>query len=162
MISLLVDGYISQTFNPINAELYFSYLLKTKSSGLTQLCEIMCLSGTVSFLVQDVATRDPPPPALKDNCGRSHWLLDYRIMPGTVVPQQLWSPQHGNDFKQYVTDAELQMPIFFTQEDGRLGLCLDDAARGRCNNLRGARTVAHLGGKTTTFIRIGVCTQRFL
>ncbi|KAH9963381.1 hypothetical protein BGW80DRAFT_1352193 [Lactifluus volemus] len=152
--TLLVDGYISHSFSPSKAERYFFDLLKTNSSGLTQLCQAICLSGGVSFVVRDVATRDPPLP-LEDSCGRSYWLLDHSVMqPGTVVPQHLWSPQHGNDFRQYVTNAELQMPVFFIQEDGYFGLSLDDAARGRCHNLRDARTVAHLGGKTTTFIRI--------
>jgi hypothetical protein len=157
--SLLVDGYISHSLGPTKAEQYFLDLLKTDSSGLTRSCRIIRVSGGVSFVVRDVATRNPPPPFMKDNCGRSHWLLDYGIMPiGTVVPQQLWTPQHGNEFKQYVTDAELQMPVFFTQENGNLGLSLDDAARGRCHNLRDARTFAPLGGKTTTHIRINVCT----
>lgn len=155
--SLLVDGYISQSFSPKTAERYFHDLLKTNSSDLTQLCQTIDLSDGLSFVVQDVATQDPPLP-LEDSCGRSHWLLDHGVVqPGTVVPQQLWSPQHDNEFRQYVTNAKLQMPVFFIQEDGRLGLSLDDAARGRCHNLRDGGKVAPLGGKTTTFIRINVC-----
>jgi hypothetical protein len=97
---------------------------------------------------------------MQDHYGRPLWLLDYNIArTGTVVPQELWSPQNVNDFKQYVTDAELQLPIFFTQENGHLGLSLDDAANGRCHTLRGARAHANLGGKTTTFIRIKVCNR---
>ena len=98
---------------------------------------------------------------MQDRSGRPLWLLDYSIADtGTVVPQELWSPQNVNDFRQYVTDAELQMPIFFAQENGHLGLSLDDAMNGRCQNLRDARMQAHLGGKTTTHIRIKVCSCR--
>jgi len=88
------------------------------------------------------------------------WLLDYSVMSiGTVVPQSLWSPRNVTDFRQYVTEAPLQLPIFFTQENGFLGLSLDDAFHGRCQTLRDARMQAHLGGKYTTYIRILVCSR---
>ena len=98
---------------------------------------------------------------MQDRSGRPLWLLDYGItQTGTVVTQELWSPQNVNDFRQHVQEAELQMPIFFTQENGHLGLSLDDAMNGRCQTLRDARVHAHLGGKATTFIRINVCNPR--
>jgi hypothetical protein len=98
---------------------------------------------------------------MQDLSGRPLWLLDYSIaQTGTVVPQELWSPQNVNDFRQYVTEAELQMPIFFVQDNGCLGLPLGDALNGRCHTLRGAQMHAPLGGKTTTFIRIKVCSHR--
>ena len=93
--------------------------------------------------------------------GRPLWLLDYSYTPtGTVVPQELWSPQNVNDFKQYVTEAELQMPIFFIQDNGHLGLPLGDAMAGRCHTLRDARMCPRPEGKATTFIRIKVCSRR--
>ena len=61
---------------------------------------------------------------------------------------------------QYVVNQELQMPIFFTQENGDLGLSLDDAMNGRCQTLRDAQMQAHLGGRTTTHICIKVCSCR--
>ena len=78
---------------------------------------------------------------------------------GTVVPQSLWSPRNVTDFRQYVAEAPLLLPIFFTQENGDLGLSLDDAAHGRCQTLRDARMQAHLGGKHTTCVRILVCSR---
>jgi hypothetical protein len=163
---LLVDGYIAQSFGPIIAQRYLYDLLKVNQQqcSLRQLCQAIPRPdrpGAVTFVVGAVATRQPPPPLMQDHNGRPLWLLDYSIAPtGTVVPQALWSPQDVNDFKQYVTDAELQMPIFFTQENGHLGLSLDDAANGRCHTLRGARAHVHLGGQTTTFIRIKVCSHQ--
>jgi hypothetical protein len=77
---------------------------------------------------------------------------------GTVVPQLLWSPKNVNDLRQYVALAPLELPIFFTHEDGALGVSLNDAAKGRCHTLRDAHVQAHLGGKYTTYIRILVCT----
>ena len=86
------------------------------------------------------------------------YLLDHSVVhTGTVVPQALWSPQNVNDFRQHVSDASLQMPIFFTHTNGTLGLSLSDAANGRYQTLRDAREQAQLGGKVTTHIRILVC-----
>ena len=87
------------------------------------------------------------------------WLLDHSVVrTGTVVPQTLWSPQNVNDFRQHFSDPFLQMPIFFTHANGTLGLSLSDAANGRYQTLRDAREQAQLGGRTTTHIRISVCS----
>ena len=95
---------------------------------------------------------------MQDRSGRPLWLLDYSIVRiGTVIPQALWSPEKVNDHRYHVANAILQMPIFFLQQDGTLGLALDDAINGRCQALRDARVQAQLGGRTTTHIRIGVC-----
>jgi len=100
---------------------------------------------------------------MQDSNGHPSWLIDYSIASiGTVVPQSLWSPQSYNHARQYVADAPLQLPIFFILEDsdGILGISLHDAANGRCQTLRDARTRAPLGGKSTTHIRILVCTRQ--
>ena len=80
---------------------------------------------------------------------------------GTVVPQFLWSPRNTTNLRQYDAGASLQLPIFFTpgQEDDKLGLSLDGAAKGHCQNLRDAQMPAPLGEKYTTTIRILVCTH---
>jgi hypothetical protein len=75
---------------------------------------------------------------------------------GTVIPQARWSPDNATDYRNHVAAAVLQMPIFFMQKDGILGLSLADAINGRCQTLRDARMLAQLGGKTTTHIRIAV------
>ena len=75
---------------------------------------------------------------------------------GTVVPQSLWSPSSVDDTIRLVHDAELQMPIFFLDTDGRLGLPLDDAVMGQCDNLLNGQLPAPLGPQKTTHIRIGV------
>ncbi len=76
-----------------------------------------------------------------------------------LVTRPRWTPENVNDHRQYVAEAVLQMPIFFLQQDGGLGLSLDDAINGRCQTLRDARELAQLGGRTTTHIRIGVCSH---
>ncbi|KAH9025338.1 hypothetical protein EDB84DRAFT_1273527, partial [Lactarius hengduanensis] len=73
----------------------------------------------------------------------------------TVVPQTMWPPYTITDRKQHVTNAVLQMPIFFEGIiDGRLGLPLEAAAAGRCHSLRNAQGFAPLGHRSTTHIRI--------
>ncbi|KAI0305898.1 hypothetical protein B0F90DRAFT_1624008 [Multifurca ochricompacta] len=115
-------------------------------------------SGVI-FVVQQVP--HPLQPLLLDPNGHPLWLLDYSIThTGTVVPQVLWSPQNVNDRKQHVVLADLQMPIFFTLQTGNLGISLDDAANNRCQNLCDFRSQAQLGGKTTTYVRIGVGSSR--
>lgn len=102
-----------------------------------------------------------PTPLTQDRNGRPLWLLDHSIVRvGTVIPQARWSPENVNDHRHHVAEAILQMPIFFFQQDGTLGLSLDDAINGRCQTLRDNRVQAQLGGRTTTHIRIGVCGRR--
>jgi len=158
MASLLVDGYISQSF-PNSAESYFCYLLKTNPSTLRQSCLAIDKpdrSG-VLFVVNNIpkAQFSVLRPYMQGQGGYPLWLLDHSVVPtGTVVPQALWSPQSVLDFRQYVSEASLQMPIFFTNENGIMGLPLSDAANGRYHTLRDAREQAQLGGRTTTHIRI--------
>ena len=92
-----------------------------------------------------------------DRNGQPLWLVDYIIVrTGTVIPQARWSPENVNDLRHHVTEAILQMPIFFIQRNGTVGLSLDDAYNNRCHTLRDARMQAQFGGKYTTQIRIGV------
>ena len=95
---------------------------------------------------------------MQDRNDHPLWLLDYSIVrTGTVIPQARWSPENVIDHRYHVAEAILQMPIFFVQQNGSLGLSLDDAVNGRYHTLRDARLQAQLGGKSTTHIRIGVC-----
>ena len=75
---------------------------------------------------------------------------------GTVVPQGMWVPHTITDRRHHVAEAELQMPIFFEDANGRLGITLEAAATGRCHGLLNAQCFAPLGNKTTTHIRIVV------
>ena len=153
---LLVDGYISRSFYPNkSAEVYLCRLLKTKN--LRELCQTLPSPSGVVFVVRlDPSRLIPPQPLAWDHTGVPLWVLDYAIKnTGTVVPQTLWTPHNKNDLKQHVEEADLQLPIFFINENGDLGLSLEDAVNGRCHSaLRDAQTHAQLGGKTTTHIRI--------
>ena len=161
--SMLKNGYVSQTFGPNSAEEYFHYLLKTNQSDLNQSCRaVLKPDGSgVLFAVRTIPDNIHPTPSMQDHNGRPLWLLDHSIVQtGIVIPQARWSPENANDHRQHVAEAILQMPIFFLQQDGTLGLSLDDAIRGRYQTLRDSRVQAQLGGKTTTHVRIGVCARR--
>ncbi|KAH9959223.1 hypothetical protein BC827DRAFT_520578 [Russula dissimulans] len=157
--TLLIDGYISQSFPNKDAEDYICHLLKMNSSALRRSCLAygkQDRSG-VLFLVNAIpmALSSIVRPYTQGPDGHPLWILDHSIVrTGTVVPQVLWSPQNVNAFEQYVSDATLQMPIFFTHLDGTLGLSLSDAANGCCQTLCNGREQAQLGGKVTTCIRI--------
>ena len=162
MPDLLIDGYISQSFHPNkDAEDYLCYLLKTNQAGLRQSCLTLPApdNSGVIFVARGAPNTFAPRPLTQDQSGYPLWLLDHSVVRmGTVVPQSLWSPKNVNDQRQYVAEAPLELPIFFTHENGVLGLPLNDAAKGRCHTLCDARMQAPLGGKHTTYIRILVST----
>jgi hypothetical protein len=151
---------MSQSFGPNSAEDYLHHLLKIDQSGLNQSCQTLPRPDGlgVLFAIRTLREKLSTTPFTEDRDGRPLWLLDYSIVrTGTVIPQARWSPDNATDYRNHVTEAILQMPIFFMQKNGIIGLSLDDAINGRCQTLRDARMLAHLGGKTTTHIRIGVC-----
>ena len=150
--TLLIDGYISQTFRSRVAEQYFLNLLKS-----TSIPPHSTLSNTgreeYFFFVHSVPSHiHAPYPNLPDR-----WLLDRGIIDrGTVVPQTMWSPRSAINIQQHVERAKLQMPVFFEDKDGGLGLSLGEFTGGQCRVLQDANDPAPLGQKTTTHIRIVV------
>ena len=95
-----------------------------------------------------------PPAAFADN-GAPLWLLDFVPVPHvTVVTQQIWSPPNQSDWRRYVEQAHLRMPVFFVQSNGMIGLPLPRAAVGDTASLRHANRAAPLGGGHSTQIRI--------
>ena len=160
--SMLTDGYISQSFGPYSAERIFNRLLNTNQSSLNQSCQaVLKPDGSgVLFTVRTIPDHVFREPFMQDPNGHPLWLLDYSIeRTGTVIPQARWSPDNVNEYKQRVTEAILQMPIFFIQQNGTLGLSLYDACNNRCHTLRDARMQARIGGSSTTYIRIAVCNR---
>jgi hypothetical protein len=90
------------------------------------------------------------------------WLLD--IVPPPmyhVLPQKIWTPPNQSDWRRYVEQANLRMPVFFIQNDGTIGLPLARALAGDRTSLRCADVAAPLGGGHSTQIRIAVSTSLF-
>ncbi|KAI9433275.1 hypothetical protein H4582DRAFT_2082427 [Lactarius indigo] len=148
--TLLVDGYISQTFQSRAAEVYFLNLLKTTVIPPHETLSYAEREGYFFFLnpiPHHILAPHSGPPGI---C-----LLDRSIVDrGTVVPQRMWSPHSALDRQRHVERAMLQMPIFFEGEDRRLGFSLAASADGRCHSLRDGNHVAPLGQKASTYIRI--------
>ncbi|KAH9046189.1 hypothetical protein EDB84DRAFT_1265376 [Lactarius hengduanensis] len=146
--TLLIDGYISQTFHSQAAEQYFLDLLRNASIPPHTI--LSYTRREYGFFVRSV----PPHIPARFSNPPGHWLLDHSIVSnGTVVPQTMWSPA-GTGRRQNVEGAELQMPIFFENKDGGLGLSLEASIDRRCHVLRHAIHPAPLGQRTTTHIRI--------
>ncbi|KAN0131208.1 hypothetical protein V8E53_010912 [Lactarius tabidus] len=132
--ALLIDGYISQTFQSRAAEQYFLNLLK--SSSIPPHTTLSYTSkGGYFFFVHSVPPHIPAP---FPNSPR-RWLLDRGIMDGGTV---------------HVEMGELQMPVFFEDRDGELGFSIEASVDGQYHGLRHANDLAPLGQKTTTHIRI--------
>ncbi|KAN0124564.1 hypothetical protein V8E53_010903 [Lactarius tabidus] len=148
--TLLVDGYISQTFRSQTAEKYFRNLLKSTSVPSHATLSYSEWEGYF-FFVQSVPRHIPAP--LSSPPG--FWLLDRGIVNrGTVVPQRMWSPHSSPDRRHHVEKAQLQMPIFFEGEDRRVGISLVASTDSRFHHLRDANNPAPLGHKASTYIRI--------
>jgi len=118
--TLLIDGYVSQTFKSRAAEQYFLNLLKSTSIPPHATLSYSGREGYfffVSSVPPHIPARFPNPP------GR--WLLDRSIVDrGTVVPQTMWCPNSVVARRQNIDRAKLQMPIYFEDENGGLGFSL--------------------------------------
>jgi hypothetical protein len=152
---LRVDGYLSYTFTPQVAEIYLAYLFKVDPKRVQA---FGAHNWPGAFFIANPPMNHCHPQHIGN--GRYAWLLDYAINSrrggGSVVPQQLWSPQGQGDWRRYVEQATLYIPVFFVNVDGSLGVPVSYAAAGQMS-LRDANQPAPLGDKTTTKIRISVC-----
>jgi len=148
--TLLVDGYISQTFRSRAAEQYFLNLLKSTFIPPHTILSYAVREGSFFFLHSvppHIPVQRPSPPGC--------WLLDRGIVDrGTVVPQRMWSPHTALDKIRHVVTAQLQMPVFFEGEGRSLGISLVASTNGRSHDLRDANHPAPLGHKSSTYIRI--------
>jgi hypothetical protein len=147
--TLLVDGYISQTFRSRAAEQYFLNLLKLTAIPTHATSPITWREGYFFFVysVPPHVPRSLNPPA--------RWAIDRCIVDGgTIVPQTMWSPGSPVARRLNVEKALLQMPIFFEDKNGILGLSLGASIDDGCHVLRDANDPAPLGPKTTAHIRI--------
>jgi hypothetical protein len=148
----LTDGYISYTFGPQNAEGYIARLFSVDAPSIQAIRQ-----GDAFYAFNHPSYGIPPAVSLY---GRDAWLLDFAVIRsiGSVVPQQLWSPQGQGDRRRYVDQAQLRMPIFFINRDGSLGVPVMDAAAGNMQ-LRGVHLPPQLADKSTVKLRISVCTR---
>jgi hypothetical protein len=153
--TLLIDGYISQTFQSKAAEQYFLDLLK--SASIPPYATLYNVKRKDYRFFVHSASVPPHIPALFPN-PPDRRLLDRGIMDwGTVVPQTMWSPLSSIDIRRHIERAELQIPVFFEDKDGRVGISLGACIDGQCRVLlRDPTGRAPLGQRSTTHVRIVV------
>jgi hypothetical protein len=150
---VLVDGFLANTFSPQDANAFFALLLKTP--GFMRYYRVTYSRG-VWYITQNaphvqrpsvgIPTQNPP------------LALDFSVKgtQGTVVPQRRWFPADEVDFRRFVIEAALQLPIFFVNRNGGVGFWLPDILHCRDHDLYNRESEASLGGVTTTHIRINV------
>ena len=153
------EGFLTRMFGRRDAAFFIQSLFKVDVRDVY-------LVGNVPGWHNALMTRTPSINDARvdafDPSNRPLWLLD--IIPPAmyhVVPQQIWTPPNQSDWRRYVEQANLRMPVFFIQNDGTIGLPLARAITGD-RALRGADTPAPLGGGHSTQIRIAVSTSLFL
>jgi hypothetical protein len=152
------EGFLTRMFGRRDAAFFIQSLFKVDVRDVH-------LVGNVpgwhnALMTRTPSIHDTQVDAIDPN-HRPLWLLD--IIPPAmyqVVPQQIWSPPNQSDWRRYVEQANLRMPVFFIQNDGTIGLPLARAITGD-RALRGADMPAPLGGGHSTQIRVAVSTSLF-
>ncbi|KAF8479740.1 hypothetical protein DFH94DRAFT_745551 [Russula ochroleuca] len=146
------EGFLTKMFGRGEATLYIESLLKVNARDLFLFGDV--LGWHNALMVPNPSINDGRYVAIAPN-NQPLWLLD--ITPGPlyrVVPQKIWTPPNQSDWRRYVEQANLRMPIFFIQNDGATGLPLARGLSGQRALLRGGDKPAHLGGGHSTQIRI--------
>ncbi|KAI0300619.1 hypothetical protein B0F90DRAFT_1721829 [Multifurca ochricompacta] len=149
---ILVDGFISRTFTPEDANYYLMLLLRAPVGHyFLQYYGISYQNGGW-YITQNAGVIQQPLPGI----GASTLLLDCTIRTslGTVVPQNRWAPSDEVDIRRHVEGATLQLPVFFVNQMGGVGFWLPDILQGRDRDLYNGNMAAPLGGRSTTHIRI--------
>lgn len=148
---LLTDGYISYTFGPRHAEKYMAILFGVDKQMVVAKCD---QSGAF-YVLNEPSRRSSPTVSIN---GQDAWLLDYDLSSyGSVVPQELWTPQRPNALIRYVRNAQIRVPVFFVNMDGSMGVPIKDASMGLMQ-LDGGQLPQPFSKSSELTIRIAVCT----
>lgn len=148
------EGFLTKIFGLQGAAFLIESLLKV---GAKSVYLVENVPGWPNALMSKCGTTlDAPHVARTPN--NEPLCLDFVPMPMyDVVPQKIWAPPNQSDWRQYVEQTSLCMPVFFIQNNGTIGLPLVRALGGGGAMLRGADTTAPLGwGHSATQICIAV------
>jgi len=156
------DGFLVRMFGQRDAAFFIESLLKTNVRNFYPISNVPGWNG--ALMVQNPSASDARPVAVMpfpNNQSRQLWILDFVPSPTAtiVVPQTIWTPPNQSDWRQYVEQANLRMPVFFMQSNGAIGLPLTRATAGDTATLHCADSPAPLGGGHSTQIRIAVGTS---
>ncbi|KAF8269779.1 hypothetical protein EI94DRAFT_1724317 [Lactarius quietus] len=146
------DGYLVRMFGTRDAAFFLESLLKMDARDVQLIKNVPGFPN--ALMVSRPSVNGTHPDAVANN-QHPLWLIDFVPQPRlSVVPQQIWSPPNQSDWRRYVEQAHLRMPVFFVQNNGVIGLPLPRAAVGDTTSLRNADRAAPLGGGHSTQIRI--------
>jgi hypothetical protein len=146
------NGYLVRMFGPRDAAFFLESLLKVDAQEVDLIGNVPGWPNALMVPWPSVSGTNPD--ALASNQAPL-WLLDFMPLPRlVVVTQKIWSPPNQSDWRRYVEQANLRMPVFFMQNNGAIGLPLSRAAVGDTASLRSANRAAPLGGGHSTQIRI--------
>jgi hypothetical protein len=149
----LLDSFLVQMFGSRDAAFFIEALLKVRARDVYLVWNVP--GWPRALMVSQPSVGDNRYVAVVKN--QTLWILDYvSSSPNSVVPQEMWIPPNHSDWRPYVEQAHLCMPIFFLQHNGTIGLPLPRATVGDTECLRGANLTAPLGGAHYTHIRIAV------
>jgi hypothetical protein len=150
------EGFLTKMFGLQDAAFFIEVLLKMDAREVHLVgnvpgwpCALLSQTPSIQEACAVLAPNNQP-----------LWLLDF--IPSHmyhVVPQKIWTPSNQSDWRRYVEQASLRMPVFFIQYNGTVGLPLPQALNGDRPLLRGAEKAAPLGGGHSTQIRIAVSTS---
>jgi hypothetical protein len=137
------------TFTPRDAEDYFASRLQLDTHELTHI-------DTGRKIYIDGPVLRARPWLLQPRVPGHGWLFDRLPDPavGPVVKQQLYMPE--NVRRVTPASARIQMPVFFIQRDGTVGITLARATDAGVACLRGANDVAPIESKTTIMLVVNV------
>jgi hypothetical protein len=151
------EGFLTKMFGRRDAAFFIESLLKVDAGDVYL---VGCVPGWHNALMAQTASIHDTRVDAFDPHNRPLWLLDIIPPPmNHVVPQKIWTPPNQSDWRRYVEQASLRMPVFFIQNDGGIGLPLTRALAGDRASLRFADMPAPLGGGHSTQIRIAVSTS---
>ena len=146
------NGYLVRMFGVQDAAFFLESLLKMNPQDVNLISNVPGWPN--AMMVSQPSVPNARPDALANN-QHPLWILDFvPLDPLNVVPQQIWSPPHVSDWRRYVEQANLHMPVFFVQNNGVIGLPLSRAAVGDTALLHNAKRAAPLGGGHSAQIRI--------
>jgi hypothetical protein len=152
------EGFLMKMFGRRDAAFFIQSLLKEDVRDVVLVGNIPGWHN--ALMSQRPSIQDARVDAIDPN-NQPLWLLDMIPPPMyNVVPQQIWTPPNQSDWRRYVEQGSLRMPVFFIQNDGAIGLPLARALAGEAS-LRGANLPAPLGEGHSTQIRIAVSTSPF-
>jgi hypothetical protein len=128
---LLVDGYTSHMFGPLDVVAYYVSLLKREKVHFQWDIDVMG------------AFRAAPPGMPSD---QHDWVVDFKLKAmGPVIPQKIWTPKKMSDKVRRVDHEPLCPPIFFIRKNQDLGFPLIDAVGNDRLCIRGAEEAIPVG-----------------